>query len=71
VNRQTRETEQITKHVAKDDQPIFSPDGLSILFVSNRTGNSSLWLFDLNSNETKIIKPFGSKSVQLKDPDWQ
>jgi Tol biopolymer transport system component len=71
VNRQTRQTEQITKHVAKDDQPVFSPDGQSILFVSNRTSNSSLWLFDLISNNVKELKPFGSRSVQLKDPDWQ
>lgn len=71
VNRQTRQTERITKHAAKDDQPVFSPDGRTMLFVSNRTGSSSLWLFDLISNDVKELKPFGSRSVELKDPDWR
>src|SRR5438046_2142886 len=36
--------ERLTSHLARDIQPVYSPDGKSILFASNRFGNYDLFL---------------------------
>jgi Tol biopolymer transport system component len=38
----SRETVAVRSQ-AEDRQPVWSPDGSQVLFVSNRTGNASLW----------------------------
>ena len=39
---------RITSGQAFDGQPHFSPDGNTIAFVSDRTGNDNLWLMNAN-----------------------
>ncbi len=36
--------ERLTSHLARDIQPVWSPDGKSVLFSSNRYGNNDLFL---------------------------
>lgn len=43
---------QITKGLAYDNHPRFSPDGKQILFISDRNGSDNLWLIDLEKKDT-------------------
>ena len=46
---------RLTRSLAADRQPAYSPDGRSIVFSSNRTGNLDLWLFDRGSGELRQL----------------
>jgi len=46
---------QVTRSLAADRQPAYSPDGRWIVFSSNRTGNLDLWLFDRQSGELRQL----------------
>ena len=38
---------QLTDHPASDNEPVFSPDGLSIIFTSERDGNKEIYSYDI------------------------
>jgi Tol biopolymer transport system component len=40
----------ITNDPSKDYDPVFSPDGARIAFVSTRSGNSDIWVMDSDGN---------------------
>jgi dipeptidyl aminopeptidase/acylaminoacyl peptidase len=40
---------------AQDRQPVYSPDGESIMFASNRSGNSDLWKFSTRTGELRRL----------------
>jgi Tol biopolymer transport system component len=40
---------------ARDRQPVYSPDGQTLLFSSNRSGNLDLWVLELASGEIRQI----------------
>src|SRR2546423_11758786 len=44
--------EQITKGIAFDSHPRFSPDGKRILFLSDRSGSENLWYIDMEKKDT-------------------
>jgi Tol biopolymer transport system component len=46
---------RITSGLAFDSQPSFSPDGKTILFVSDRNGQSNLWLMDSNGENQRAL----------------
>lgn len=46
---------QLTTTTKKDSHPRWSPDGSSILFESNRSGESQLWIIDLNGGEARQL----------------
>ena len=46
---------QLTRSIAADRQPAFSPDGLTVVFSSNRAGNLDLWTVDLRSGELRQL----------------
>ena len=56
----SRET-VVVENPANDDQPVWSPDGSQILFVSNRTGKNSLWTVHIDagrpSGSAELVKP--------------
>ena len=46
---------QITEGIAYDVHPRFSPDGKSIVFISDKSGSDNIWTMELESEETKQI----------------
>ncbi|MFQ5679340.1 MAG: amidohydrolase family protein [Gemmatimonadota bacterium] len=59
---------QITRGLAWDEQPRFSPDGKKVLFVSDRSGGENLWTLALETGDTtQITKGNGG---QYMSPDW-
>jgi Tol biopolymer transport system component len=50
--------EQLTDHIAYDDQAELSPDGRQLAFVSTRGGgNANIWLLDLATRKLTNITP--------------
>jgi Tol biopolymer transport system component len=46
---------KITKGMPYDVHPKFSPDGTSIVFISDKSGSDNIWTMDLKSEEMKQI----------------
>jgi len=46
---------RLTSHLARDIQPVYSPDGKSILFASNRFGNFDLFLMPAEGGPPKRL----------------
>ncbi len=60
---------RITSGMALDLQPVFSPDGSRILFVSDRSGNENLWVVDADgSNPRPVTTERGD--FHFDDPEW-
>jgi Tol biopolymer transport system component/predicted nucleic acid-binding Zn-ribbon protein len=59
---------RITDGMAYDAQPRFSPDGKSIVFTSDRSGNDNIWTMELESKETNQITK--SKNENFQSADW-
>lgn len=43
----------LVTHPAYDSRPVYSPDGKSLAFVSTRTGNGDIYLFNFDSGDVK------------------
>ncbi|GMN09450.1 amidohydrolase family protein [Croceitalea sp. MTPC9] len=46
---------QITSGIAYDVHPRYSPDGESLVFISDKSGSDNIWTMDLGSKEDKQI----------------
>ncbi|GLU44748.1 amidohydrolase family protein [Allomuricauda sp. NBRC 101325] len=46
---------QITEGMAYDVHPRFSPDGKSIVYISDKSGSDNIWTMELDSKETNQI----------------
>ena len=49
------EAKRITSGIALDSQPVFSPDGKMISFISDRGGSENLWVSDLDGSNPKQL----------------
>ena len=56
--------EQLTEGMAFDSHPKFSPDGKTILFISDRSGGENAWTIDLESKDTKLITKGNNNTYQ-------
>ncbi|MBL8292634.1 MAG: PD40 domain-containing protein, partial [Bryobacterales bacterium] len=64
------EARQLTTNSAADFHPSTSPDGRSLVFVSNRTGDQEVWIKDLASGqESALTATRTGKYVPLFSPD--
>ena len=59
---------RITKGMAFDAQPRFSPDGESIVFVSDRSGGDNVWTLRLDFTDTTQVSR-GNSSLYVS-PEW-
>ena len=60
--------ERITEGIAFDSHPKISPDGKSVLFISDKSGGENVWVMNLESKETKQITK-GNTSV-FQSAEW-
>ena len=51
MDTELREPRQVTNTVEEERSPVFSPDGQSILFVSDTEGQSDIWKATRSDNE--------------------
>jgi len=58
---------QLTRSLALDRQPAYSPDGRLVVFSSNRTGNLDLWLLD---RESRALRQLTDDAAQDWDPGF-
>lgn len=59
---------RLTKGLAYDSHPKFSPDGKHIAFISDRDGNENLWIKELATGDsTQITK---EKTDYLQSAEW-
>jgi len=59
---------QITEGLAFDTQPRFSPDGESIVFVSDRSGGDNVWTMRLDFTDTTQVTR--GNTSQYQSPEW-
>jgi TolB protein len=55
VNPQTGDARNITRHLAEDHYPMFSPDGRKVTFTSNRDGTHNLYVIDADGRNLKQL----------------
>lgn len=61
---------RVTSHLARDLQPVFSPDGKSLVFASNRFGNYDLFLMPATGGQaTRLTFHSGSDYPSAFTPD--
>ena len=53
---------QLTKGIAFDTHPRYSPDGKKILFTSDRSGSENLWWIDLEKKDTFQVTKEGDQN---------
>lgn len=58
----------ITKGIAFDCHPRFSPDGKRILFISDRSGGDNLWYIDTEKEDT--VQLTSESSSNFVNADW-
>lgn len=61
---------QLTHALASDTEPVFSPDGQTLLFISDRGGRKQPWLLPLHGGEPRLAAHVpGSTSQAWWSPD--
>ncbi|MEO5567717.1 MAG: S41 family peptidase [Gemmatimonadaceae bacterium] len=61
---------RLTTHVARDERPLFSPDGKWVAFTSNRSGNNDVWIAATSGGEARQITWFtGNDEAVSWTPD--
>ncbi|ABI76594.1 amidohydrolase family protein [Hyphomonas neptunium ATCC 15444] len=60
---------RLTSGMAMDSQPVWSPDGKAVLFVSDRSGAENLWLMDADGGNPRQISLYDDNPVFVS-PEW-
>src|SRR3984957_10296794 len=65
------EPKQISDGAFEDDNPVFSPDGKSIAFVSNRglLESTNIWVMPAHGGEAQILTKFEVPGMST-EPEW-
>lgn len=61
---------QLTTDLAADHSPAWSPGGRQIVFISTRSGQSDVWLADLDQVEDRFTNLSHSQSDKESSPCW-
>ncbi len=67
VSKDGEQRTQLTHHKASDSHPRWSPDGRSILFVSDRDGTSQLYRMPVDGGEAEVLTNF---PTGIHNPEW-
>ncbi|MDC2996814.1 amidohydrolase family protein, partial [Flavobacteriaceae bacterium] len=59
---------RITEGLAFDSQPKYSPDGNSILFLSDRSGGNNVWIIDRSEKDT--VQLTKGDTFKMQSADW-
>lgn len=59
----------LTSSMAFDSQPVFSPDGSKIAFISDRSGKEDLWVIDATGENPRNLTD-GSDDALFASPSW-
>ena len=59
---------RITEGLAFDSQPKYSPDGNSILFLSDRSGGNNAWIIDRKKEDTLQLTK--GNTFKMQSADW-
>ena len=59
---------RITKGLAFDSHPKYSPDGNSILFLSDRSGGNNAWIIDRKKEDTLQLTK--GNTFKMQSADW-
>ena len=73
LERAGGEARPLTSGMAFDSQPVFSPDGSAIAFISDRDGGEDLWVLDLKQGQGAGEPRQLSKNaahMELASPTW-
>ena len=62
------EATAISQGIGWDMQPVFSPDGDYIAFVSDRDGGDNIWVMKTDGTDAKAVTT--EKANLAHDPDW-
>lgn len=60
---------RLTSGMALDSQPVYSPDGRTILFLSDRSGAENLWLMDADGKNVRQISYYDDNPAFVS-PEW-
>lgn len=63
------EARQLTRGLAFDTQPVFSPDGGSIAFVSDRSGSDNLWVMRADGSDAHAVTDYEGDGT-FSSPAW-
>lgn len=62
---------RLTANTAADHSPVWSPQGRQIAFVSNRSGDSEIWLADLDQADEALFQNLSQNSLASDThPSW-
>lgn len=59
---------QLTRGMGFDSQPVYSPNGNKVVFVSDRSGGENVWILDLETNE--VEQRTEGKNYRMQGPTW-
>ncbi|HSC11380.1 MAG TPA: amidohydrolase family protein [Rhodanobacteraceae bacterium] len=63
------EARAITRGLAFDSQPRYSPDGKRLVYLSDRTGNENVWIADADGRHARQVSLLDDNAV-LISPAW-
>lgn len=69
-NPDTNDPVRLTNHPGLDSSPTWSPSGRKIVFVSTRSGESDIWLADLDKIDDRFINISQNLSGEESHPAW-
>ena len=58
---------KLTKHSAIETEPVLSPNGKMLAYISDRTGRPQVYLMDLSSKKVSRLSKKGSYNTS---PAW-
>lgn len=69
LDRTGGKARRLTSGMAFDTQPVFSPDGSKVAFVSDRTGAENIWIMAVDGTDAQQVT-FQETDRALFSPEW-